>query len=519
MKSIRRSLLLILGPGLLLLLLIAGVALHYIVRARTYEAFDDGLRSVAQTLATGLELEIDPARRAEAERLGAGALGEDERARERLLQLAREAFRVRFTMDVAALPEFQQGPESSAYLIRTETWGRGDGALGRKIVASGYDKGEVPDPIALTMPPYGLREGPLPDGRPGRWMGFVAEEVGFRDARWQQAWEQIRTGPDVPHFAATVIVGRDVTKRDAFLSTLRGALLLAGALLLVLAGLLTAWAVRRGLSPLARLSTDVEALNPRALDTRLADAHLPTELGPMVQSLNDALGRIEQSMAREKRTTADIAHELRTPLAELGSVLDVAKRWPDDVELQRNSVEESRQVVSHMTRVVSALLKLARTRSGAEKLETTEVPVSDIVRELASQIGEDAGRRNLTVEVDVVPDLVVETNAEVFETIVGNLVRNAVQHAPEGTQVLVSLTPMGTRAQFQVRNAAPDLTEADLPRLTDPFWRAEEARARTELAGLGLAVAAELAEAAGHPLRFQLRDGALLAGVEMARSS
>jgi signal transduction histidine kinase len=521
-KSIRRSLLLILGPGLLLLLLIAGVALYYIVKARTYEAFDDGLRTVAQTLATGLELDIDPERRAEAERLGAGALGEDEGARERLLELAREAFRVRFSMDVKSLPEFQQGPESSAYQII----GWVDGAPDRPEARMGIWRADGPEEDAGGIPVFGVplpfddfREHALPDGRPGRWMTLAVKDVGFREPRWQRAWEQISGGPDAPRFFANVNVGRDVTKRDAFLGTLRGALFLAGALLLVLAGLLTGWAVRRGLTPLARLSADVESLDPRALDTRLDGAHLPAELGPMVQSLNDALGRIEQSMAREKRTTADIAHELRTPLAELGSVLDVAQRWPDDVALQKSSVEESRQVVAHMSRVVSALLKLARTRSGAEKLETTEVPVSELVRALASQIGEDASRRKLTVDVEVTPDLVVETNAEVFETIVGNLVRNAVQHAPEGSQIQVSLAPMGPRARFQVRNAAPGLSEADLPRLTDPFWRAQESRVRTELAGLGLAVAAELAEAAGHPLTFELQGGALIAGMELNRRS
>ena len=205
--------------------------------------------------------------------------------------------------------------------------------------------------------------------------------------------------------------------------------------------------------------------------------------------LNDLLDRLSAAFARERRFSAAVAHELRTPLAELRSACDVALRWPDDAATTTAALVDARDVAVQMSGMVAALLSLARRQSGVEPPARAE-PVRLAAAVTAAWPGAPAAAaaRGLSVGYDVDRAAVTMTDPGLLGAVLRNLLENAVAHAPAGGRVRVYTTPAGDgRWSLHVANACVGLTAADLPRLFEPFWRGNAARTSgSGQVGLGL---------------------------------
>jgi K+-sensing histidine kinase KdpD len=140
-----------------------------------------------------------------------------------------------------------------------------------------------------------------------------------------------------------------------------------------------------------------------------------------------------------------------------------------------------------MERIVGALLNL--TRSGALAVsETQTVDVSEIAERVVLSLSDVASRRRVSVSTDAAPSSTVETAPALLESVLRNLIENAVVHSPEGTAVRVSVRRDGGAVAFETENPAPDLGPDDMPRLFDAFWCKDESRTSTERLGLGLSL-------------------------------
>lgn len=505
MSSIRRRLIVFLALGLLLLFAIGGAVVYQIVKGDVHDAFDRNLESRARALAAGLVVAIDPAKRHEVTQLGLRAMpggeGSDAdraAARAALLALAEEAFRVRFVLDPSALTAEQDTPER--YVIRS----RGEVVSDRK--------GETELPYEREG--YVDLELSLSGSTPGRAFTRHVQDVRFADARWSDTWDLIAGNDGRAVTSAEICVAREVATRDGYLRTLRNGLLLAGLVLVLAVALVTYFVVRRGLAPLATLSKQVAALDAHTLDQRLQWAGLPEELQPMVLRLNEALDRIEASVDRERQTAANIAHELRTPLAELMTITELAARWPDDAEIQARAVGDSLAVAQHMTRVVSALLKVARAES-ADGLSLEALDLVPIVRDAWSGIAGSAGERGQSLETSLPEALDVLSDREVAEAVVATLFKNAVEHAPSGSTIRCEGTQTNGAVALTVANPAPDLSADDVEHVRALFWRKDDVRTPSEHSGLGLFVAAALAQSADIQLVPSLTDGVFSVTLEL----
>jgi two-component system sensor histidine kinase QseC len=259
--------------------------------------------------------------------------------------------------------------------------------------------------------------------------------------------------------------------------------------------------LREGLAPLERLGERAAAINSDSLDTRFSVTGLPAELQPIASRLNDLLGRIEESFERERRFSSDLAHELRTPLAELRSLVECSLQWPET-----RDPAEPREILAisgQMEGIVAHLLALARGEAGQLPVKVEELSLDRAVGERWSRLAEGAAARGLTADLDLTPTW-VSADPTLLRSIIDNVLENAVAYSARPAVLRISVGTREGRGFFAAQNPAPNLAPADLPRLFERFWRKEAARSDGQHVGLGLPLARVFAQAMGWTLTAAL---------------
>jgi two-component system sensor histidine kinase MtrB len=279
------------------------------------------------------------------------------------------------------------------------------------------------------------------------------------------------------------------------LDLLRNVLALGWLVLLVLAGLGGTLFARRTLAPVAEASNAARSLAEGLLDTRLPVAS-DDEFGAWASAFNDMAGALEARMndlaearERERRFTANVAHDLRSPLTALiGEARQLARHAQDlPPEFQRLT-EMLVSDVDRLCRLTEDLLEISRLDSKQEPPELEPVDVAALVKGvLRSHSCTD------TVELDA-DNVVLMTDPRRLERIVANLVENAVTHAGVGMHVTV--TRHHDQAVIDVADAGPGIPATALPHIFDRQFKADRSRS-SHGSGLGLAIARENARLLG----------------------
>lgn len=299
---------------------------------------------------------------------------------------------------------------------------------------------------------------------------------------------------------------------DDLLGTLDIILLgsLFGACVLVM--LATPWLVRRGLRPLAVLDSAMAGIGPEAPGGRLP-ASDTTELAPLVARTNEVLARMDDGLARERQFAAGLAHEFRTRLAELRTLVDVETRYPSGRDV-RSLLGEVGSIGGELEATVTALLELTRIQSGLERSQAESVPLAPLLARLCARHQEAARARDAGIEFDPARtlDFALRADPALLEIVLDNLLGNAVAYVPSGGVVSLRAGKDG----IEVCNAAPELHAEDLANFGRRFWR-KDARGAGH-AGLGLALATAAADALRMTLTYELRDGALHATLRWSAS-
>jgi len=411
---------------------------------------------------------------------------------------------VEVNVDPAEAPEFRPGPEAQFFQVLD----------GERVIAGSLEAGGG----GLRRPGEGLPEPgyadlALPDGRSWRRLALVflpqlesdPADVPADPAQGRDADDLHWQGSPRP---LTLLLARERGSLDAQLAAARRTLGLAlgGAGLLAL--LFMGWLVRRGLEPLGALARGVRGLDSRSLDRRFGPAERwDTELRPIVAQLDALLERLEGAFAREREFTADAAHELRTPVAELRRLVDVAGRLARSPERLAPLLADLDAVCARMERLIAGLLRLARSdRAGGAPPEALAWP--DWLEERLSACDELRGR---ILERRDGPPLAVQADPAALGAVLGNLLANAGQHGDRGAPVTFGWARAAQGVELRLANGAAGLRPGDLPRLTERFWRADASRSGGERLGLGLAIARALADREGWRLDFELADGRLTA--------
>jgi signal transduction histidine kinase len=425
-----------------------------------------------------------------------GLLGLADRTRERLEDSITSAAETR-ALDVAALAE----ADAVSGEIVTIT---SDQLI--QVVANG----EV---IAASPGLDGLPPLIEADTAPG-----LTEEVKVAEAVFEAIEEQsplvedespyivIARGYQSTATTGVVLVASSLSPAEAAVGALRPLLIIGFPVAMVVVGLLvwalTGWALR----PVEAMREEADAISATALSRRLPVPESKDEIGRLADTLNRMLDRLESSSQRQRRFVSDASHELKTPLATMRTMLEVAGEDPDFGDWNQ-LLAGLRQEGARIEGLVGDLLALARFDEGVA-LSAHEVDLDQVIGRVAEQTS--AGFPAVRFDTDHIDAARVMGDVSTLERMFSNLASNAARHA--SGRVSFSCGPVGRTVIARVADDGPGIAGEDRERVFERFVRLDEARGRPEGGtGLGLAVARAIARTHGGDIRVADSDtGAVL---------
>ena len=263
---------------------------------------------------------------------------------------------------------------------------------------------------------------------------------------------------------------------------------LVSTLVAMLASTLLVWAVlRHGLRPLHRVAQQAALIEPLNLALRLPEHDAPRELQEMVAVFNAMLDRIATGYERLSQFSADLAHEIRTPVGALIGQTQVAlNRTRDPAEYQQ-VLESNLEELNRLRLIADNILFLAQADHAALEIERTPLAMADELHKIAEYFEGPADEAGLRFTVDANGTALV--NATLCRRAIHNLVVNALRYSTPGTTIRLVGTQDDAGSTIAVENDGPPIPADQLERLFDRFYRADAARGRpAESSGLGLAI-------------------------------
>lgn len=289
-----------------------------------------------------------------------------------------------------------------------------------------------------------------------------------------------------PNGTWLVAAGQSVHEREELVWDLLHSQLLPWLLVLPLLLVAMAWGVRRAMLPLHVLTAELQGRGADDL-APLSVGHAPQELQPMLVAMNGLFARIDATLARERRFTADAAHELRTPLAVLRAQWDALRVAPEG-DARREAELRMGRGLDRLDRLVTQMLALSRLEATEHLAALGPVDWPPLLEQVFGDVLPLADRRGieLAVEGDAA-DFTLQGDADLLAVMLRNLLDNAVRYAPQGSTALLRFSP----GQLEVDNGGPPLAPQVMAYLGERFHR-DNAQAEGG-SGLGLSIARRVA--------------------------
>jgi len=283
---------------------------------------------------------------------------------------------------------------------------------------------------------------------------------------------------------------------NGFLDHLNILLLSVGVLTGLAAALTLAVVIRSGLQPLHDLAGQIESLSDDDLSSRVSVNPVPDEIESIIRQLNQLLSRLEAAFQRERNFSADIAHELRTPIADLRSAVEVVLSRPRTPEDYRDTLEGTLDPIRRVQSMIETLLYLGRLEAGQIEIEVQTVDVCELAKAAWQPLAETASRRRLTVEWELPPAALVVTDPLLLEIAIRNVLENATLYANEDGYIRIRIAEVDGLSRLRVVNSGSKVAPEDVNTLLRRFARGDVSRRSDgEHFGLGLALAAKIATA------------------------
>ncbi|MGB4247519.1 MAG: Cu(+)/Ag(+) sensor histidine kinase [Pseudohongiellaceae bacterium] len=262
--------------------------------------------------------------------------------------------------------------------------------------------------------------------------------------------------------------------------------------------ILVAWfAVQRAHAPIRRISARMLSVTSERMDVRLDPTQAPVELGELVLSFNVMLKKLEENFRRLSHFSADIAHELRTPITNLTTQTQVALSMPRSAEQYREILYSNLEELERMGKMVADMLFLAQADDNLIKPESANVELRRELTGLFEYFEAWAEDRNVRFEL-VGDDITVQGDRLMLRRAFSNLLSNALLHTASGEAVTVTCTRNSKGVQIDVENPGPEISAEHRSLIFERFYRIDPARRRSsEGGGLGLAIVKSIAQAHG----------------------
>jgi signal transduction histidine kinase len=260
----------------------------------------------------------------------------------------------------------------------------------------------------------------------------------------------------------------------------------------------SSWLIRRGLTPLNRLSDAVSQVSEKDFNLPVRREELSTELQPIHERIAATLEQLKAAFEREKQAVADISHELRTPVASLLATIDVALRKPRSAEQYHQTLADCRGITKQLGQLVEKVMTLAYLDAGQTKLDSQSVEVVEVAGTCANVIRPLAEAHGLTFSLNAERPVVIDTDPDKLREVLTNLLHNAIEYNRPGGHVELNVVSAPTGVRFDVTDTGIGMVPAVREKIFERFYRADPSRTATGVhAGLGLAIVKEYVDRLG----------------------
>ncbi len=392
----------------------------------------------------------------------------------------------------------------------------------RLFYSESLDADETLEPVS-TQSIDGIIDKALPDGRPGRLIKQTYyPKIDIDDDELASGTEQPTEKNVQQAFSAsgvpvningltlipeevTVTVATSRESLDHTLNQLNLILLLTGVLTTSVVLLLQHRALEQAVRPLQEMSEQISKLSVERIDQNLSLSYPIVELDVLKTQFNRMLGRLSEGFQRERRFSSDLAHEIRTPLAELRTMTEVMHRWPDDQNLKVSFHDDLLNSVGRMERLIQNLLELSRGELGLKGAEGI-VDLSRLIPRVVTSHNIEFLAKDLVVNTEIPDGFIFVKGRDIWPLILQNLISNAAAYSPPHSTVDIVLSggELNEKWVLCISNSAPDIEEEDLPKLFDRLWRKDQSRTGSHHSGLGLSLVSMYAASVGFTVSAKL---------------
>lgn len=468
MKSIRFRLLVWILSGVAILFAVAGSCIYFALRYELVSQIDDELQQARKVIYNVFENDS----------LKPGVFVKGAAPGQRLRFREEERWR-EFDYEDGEL-FYQLRDTGGEVLLRSSS-------LGDRTIEAPEKLSDPRKPISLELADGTLLRARIDFTNSGQWPEQFRDRLSSEDAQIE------------------IIVARSTSETGQTLSFLLAGIWLAGILAAGATGLFVTVALRQGLSPLYQLGADAAKVDASRLSDRFNDKDLPSELHPICEQLNHLMARLENSFDRERRFSSDLAHEMRTPVAEVCNLAEAAVLFPEKVP-----AAQYRKILTtgkRMRGIVESLLFLSRWENGSADIEVERIDLDGVVDECLQPYAARAAEKNLVVEIAISPGNSISTDLNLFRNILNNLISNAIDYSPSGGLVKLEAieASSGMPIGLSISNPVVEMDSAEVDLLFDRFWRKDQVRGSSTHCGLGLSVAQACAEAVSMKLEASVQ--------------
>lgn len=263
---------------------------------------------------------------------------------------------------------------------------------------------------------------------------------------------------------------------------------------IIISALLGALIAKRGLRPLQRMTETIGKISISQLHARMDPQDWPNELTALVGAFNHMLARLERSFNQLKQFSADLAHELRTPIHHLVVETEISLSRERSIEEYRETLESSLEEYATLTSLIDRLLFLARAENPQTAINYVEINLPEELGAIIEFHEAVAEEKNMTISLHC-PELTLSVDNVLFQRAVNNLLSNALKYSRPHDTVTIDVTADEQQIYIAIKDSGPGISEEHLPRLFDRFYRVDFARTKKEGGhGLGLAIVKSIME-------------------------
>jgi len=293
-------------------------------------------------------------------------------------------------------------------------------------------------------------------------------------------------------------VALDATSKEQLLRAFRLKMIPVLAVTLILSAFVSHRIARRGIRPVEEIAREAGRIRSSTLDRRIATAGLPVEIAALASTFNDMLARLEEAFSRLAQFSADIAHELRTPINTLRGEAEVALGKARTPEEYREVLGSALEEYARVARLIESLLFLARAEDPGTQVRRERLDVPRELQAIREFYEAGAGEKKVALDVQAAPGLSAELDRTLFQRAVGNLTENALAHTGAGGRVTIAASRENGSLRLEVSDDGEGIPPEHLPHVFDRLYRVDRSRTgSTGGAGLGLAIVKSIAHLHG----------------------